>query len=116
MVDYAAVRFEDVVSDVDVVYDTVGGDVTERSWGVLKPGGILVVIAGMPDTATAERAQGAHLRDERAGGDEPDPAGAGPRWPRPATCARRWGRRSRSRTPPARTRSARPATAAAGSC
>lgn len=54
VVDYAAVRFEDVVSDVDVVYDTVGGDVTERSWGVLKPGGILVVIAGMPDTATAE--------------------------------------------------------------
>ena len=54
VVDYAAVRFEDVVSDVDVVYDTVGGDVTEHSWGVLKPGGILVVIAGMPDTATAE--------------------------------------------------------------
>ena len=54
VVDYEAVRFEDVVSDIDVVYDTVGGEVTERSWGVLKPGGILVVIAGMPDTATAE--------------------------------------------------------------
>jgi NADPH:quinone reductase-like Zn-dependent oxidoreductase len=39
---------------VDVVYDTVGGEVTERSWGVLKPGGILVVIAGSPDTAAAE--------------------------------------------------------------
>ena len=54
VVDYAAVRFEDVVSDVDVVYDTVGGEVTGRSWGVLKPGGILVVIAGSPDPAAAE--------------------------------------------------------------
>jgi NADPH:quinone reductase-like Zn-dependent oxidoreductase len=54
VLDYAAVRFEDVVSDVDVVYDTVGGEVTERSWGVLKPGGILVVIASSPDTAAAE--------------------------------------------------------------
>jgi NADPH:quinone reductase-like Zn-dependent oxidoreductase len=54
VLDYAAVRFEDVLRDLDVVYDTVGGEVTERSWGVLKAGGILVVIAGMPDPATAE--------------------------------------------------------------
>ena len=35
--DYTAVRFEDVLRDLDVVFDTVGGEVTERSWGVLRP-------------------------------------------------------------------------------
>jgi NADPH:quinone reductase-like Zn-dependent oxidoreductase len=41
-IDYATTRFEDVVSDVDVVLDLVGGDTQQRSWPVLKPGGILV--------------------------------------------------------------------------
>ncbi len=49
VIDYEATRFEDAVGGVDVVFDTVGGEVTERSWGVLRPDGILVVIAGMPD-------------------------------------------------------------------
>jgi NADPH:quinone reductase-like Zn-dependent oxidoreductase len=47
-VDYAAERFEDVVSDVDVVLDTVGGDTRARSWGVMRPGGYLVSIVGPP--------------------------------------------------------------------
>jgi len=37
--------FEDVVSDIDVVIDTVGGDIPQRSFGVLKPGGRLVTSA-----------------------------------------------------------------------
>jgi NADPH:quinone reductase-like Zn-dependent oxidoreductase len=53
VIDYGAVKFEDVVHDVDVVLETVGGDITERSWGVLKPGGIMVVVAGMPDAEKA---------------------------------------------------------------
>jgi len=53
IIDYSAVKFEEVVHDVDVVYDAVGGDVTDRSWGVLKQGGILVVVAGAPDPETA---------------------------------------------------------------
>ena len=40
--DYRAERFEDVARDADVVFDTVGGETLERSWGVLKPGGRLV--------------------------------------------------------------------------
>ena len=32
-------RFEDVVKDVDAVLDLVGGDLMERSYNVLKPGG-----------------------------------------------------------------------------
>ncbi len=55
VVDYSASRFEDVVQDVDVVFDTVGGDVTDRSWSVLRKGGILVSVAGMPQSERAEQ-------------------------------------------------------------
>src|SRR5579864_2585188 len=41
-IDYRSTRFDDVVKDADVVFDTVGGDTQERSWKVLKKGGILV--------------------------------------------------------------------------
>jgi NADPH:quinone reductase-like Zn-dependent oxidoreductase len=44
-IDYKASRFEDFVRDVDVVFDTVGGDTLERSWDVLKPGGRMITIA-----------------------------------------------------------------------
>src|SRR5208282_1479982 len=40
------VRFEDKIRDVDVVLDTVGGDTLERSWGILRRGGVLVTVAG----------------------------------------------------------------------
>ena len=45
VIDYRAVRFEQVARDFDVVFDTVGGDTLDRSWGVLKSGGRLVTIA-----------------------------------------------------------------------
>jgi NADPH:quinone reductase-like Zn-dependent oxidoreductase len=45
VIDYRAQRFEQVVRDLDVVFDTVGGETLERSWGVLKPGGRLVTVA-----------------------------------------------------------------------
>ena len=53
VVDYNATRFEDVVRDVDVVLDSVGGDTQERSWGVLKPGGLLISIVQAPAEETA---------------------------------------------------------------
>lgn len=56
-IDYTTTQFEDVARDVDVVYDTIGGAVLERSLAVLKPGGILVTVAGQPD-ATAAAARG----------------------------------------------------------
>jgi NADPH:quinone reductase-like Zn-dependent oxidoreductase len=42
VIDYQHVQFEEAVRDVDVVLDTIGGGTRERSWQVLKPGGILV--------------------------------------------------------------------------
>lgn len=53
VIDHHLKPFEEVVAPVDVVFDTVGGDVRERSWKVLKPGGILVSIIGPPAAETA---------------------------------------------------------------
>jgi NADPH:quinone reductase-like Zn-dependent oxidoreductase len=51
VVDYQTERFEESVTGVDVVLDTVGGDTQERSLRVLKPGGILVsVVSPVPET------------------------------------------------------------------
>ncbi len=54
-IDYTATRFETVVRGVDVVLDTVGSDLIERSLGVLKKGGILVETGGpAPQEAAAK--------------------------------------------------------------
>lgn len=45
VIDYRTQRFEDSVGDIDLVFDTVGGDAWERSWDVLGPRGRLVSIA-----------------------------------------------------------------------
>jgi NADPH:quinone reductase-like Zn-dependent oxidoreductase len=53
-IDYRSTRFEDVARDVDVVFDTIGGDTQERSWKVLKKGGVLVSIVQPPSEQTAK--------------------------------------------------------------
>jgi NADPH:quinone reductase-like Zn-dependent oxidoreductase len=50
-IDYTTTRFEDVVHEVDLVFDTVGGDTLQRSWQVIKPGGTLVSIVSPPPPA-----------------------------------------------------------------
>lgn len=45
-IDYKTQRFEDDVSNVDVVLDTIGGETRKRSWQVLKSGGVLVSTEG----------------------------------------------------------------------
>jgi len=44
VIDYSAERFEEVVHNIDVVFDLVGGETLARSWQVLKPGGVLVSV------------------------------------------------------------------------
>ncbi|MGE5296650.1 MAG: NADP-dependent oxidoreductase [Solirubrobacterales bacterium] len=52
-IDYQSVAFETVVEDVDVVFDTIGGETQARSWSVLKKGGILVSIVQPPSEKEA---------------------------------------------------------------
>jgi NADPH:quinone reductase-like Zn-dependent oxidoreductase len=54
-IDYEKAPFEDVVHDVDVVLDTIGGDTQKRSWKVLKKGGILVSIISPPSAEEAAK-------------------------------------------------------------
>ena len=55
VIDYTSTKFEAVVRDIDVVFDTIGDDTQERSWQVLKPGGILVSIISPPSQETADQ-------------------------------------------------------------
>ncbi len=41
-------RWQDHVKDIDVVFDTIGGDVLARSGKIVKPGGALVSVASPP--------------------------------------------------------------------
>jgi len=54
-IDYNATAFEKVVKDVDVVLDLMGGDTQERSWAVLKPGGLLLSPVQFPSPETAAK-------------------------------------------------------------
>jgi NADPH:quinone reductase-like Zn-dependent oxidoreductase len=55
VLDPANVRFEDSLEPVDLVFDTVGGDLLERSLAVIRPGGRLVSVAEEPPDVAPER-------------------------------------------------------------
>ena len=47
-IDYRTTRFEDVARDVDLLFDTVGGETLERSFQVMKTGGAAVSLSAIP--------------------------------------------------------------------
>lgn len=49
LIDYQTKAFEQEVHDVDAVFDTVGGETTTKSYGVLKVGGTIVSMLAKPD-------------------------------------------------------------------
>lgn len=55
VLDYHRSKFEDSAHAVDIVVDTVGGVTQERSFRVLKPGGILVSVVAPVSEDTAKR-------------------------------------------------------------
>jgi NADPH:quinone reductase-like Zn-dependent oxidoreductase len=59
VIDYRAVPFAKHVAGVDLVFDTVGGQVQEESWSVVRPGGVLVSVVDPP---TPERAAQADVQ------------------------------------------------------
>jgi alcohol dehydrogenase len=59
-IDYKTTRFEEVVKDQDVVFDTQGGDTLLRSFDAVKRGGVVLTVGGRPDAKFA-RAWGLSL-------------------------------------------------------
>ncbi len=53
VIEYPVTHFEDVVHDVDIILDTVGGETLQRSYSVLKKGGMLVSVVEPPSAETA---------------------------------------------------------------
>jgi NADPH:quinone reductase-like Zn-dependent oxidoreductase len=53
-VDYTKQKFEEIVKDVDVVFDAVGGDTFERAFQTLKKGGFLVTSVAFPSEDKAQ--------------------------------------------------------------
>ncbi|CAN5120261.1 NADP-dependent oxidoreductase [soil metagenome] len=54
-INYRATKFEEVVSDIDVVLDTVGSDTLTRSYDIVKKGGIIVSIVDQPAKEELEK-------------------------------------------------------------
>lgn len=54
-IDYQKQRFDAVVHGVDLVYDLIGGETQERSFAVLKKGGMLVSTVAEPDQEKARK-------------------------------------------------------------
>jgi NADPH:quinone reductase-like Zn-dependent oxidoreductase len=71
VIDYEAQRFEDVIDAVNVVFDLVGGDLQQRSWQVLKQGGVLVSTLNEPsqEQAAAHGARGLRYTVTESGED-----------------------------------------------
>ncbi len=49
VIDYKKQKFEEILKDIDVVFDLIGGDTQKKSVQVLKEGGILVSTLGIVD-------------------------------------------------------------------
>ena len=62
VIDYNAQDFTKVLSGIDAVFETVGGDVATRSFQVLKPGGRATFIASGPTAPKPERSDVIALR------------------------------------------------------
>lgn len=55
VIDYTEADFSDVLADYDLVVDTLGGEIQDKSFEVLKEGGRLVSIVGDPDQKKAKK-------------------------------------------------------------
>jgi alcohol dehydrogenase len=54
IIDYKNEKFENILHDFDAAYDTVGGEITNKSFAILKRGGVLVSMMGKPNEKLAE--------------------------------------------------------------
>jgi len=73
-IDYEKQNFEDLLNDMDFVLDTIGGEYSDRSFNVLRPGGTIVCIpSGTSEDITQKASErglnGYHFRVQASGDD-----------------------------------------------
>ncbi|MFH5187187.1 NADP-dependent oxidoreductase [Paenibacillus sp. TAB 01] len=57
VINYKTENFEDMLTGYDAVFDTLGGEALEKSFRILKPGGQIVSISGIPNARFGKEAQ-----------------------------------------------------------
>lgn len=55
VIDYKTARFQDLVRDIDIVFDTVGGETRDLSWPILKPNGRMITVAADGESSADPR-------------------------------------------------------------
>ena len=55
VIDYQHENFEEIIEGYDAVLDTVGGEITDKSFAVLKKGGVIVSLSGQPKPELIEK-------------------------------------------------------------
>jgi alcohol dehydrogenase len=53
VIDYTTERFENHTGKVDAVFDLIGGKTLDAAFGIVKPGGIVLSVAALPEPQTA---------------------------------------------------------------
>lgn len=54
IINYKTEKFEDILKNYDAVFDTLGGNTLEKSFEVIKDGGKIVSVSGMPNARFAK--------------------------------------------------------------
>ncbi|MEC3467491.1 NADP-dependent oxidoreductase [Bacillus tropicus] len=49
IINYKTEKFEDILKDYDAAFDTIGGTTLEKSFNIIKSGGNIVSVSGMPN-------------------------------------------------------------------
>jgi alcohol dehydrogenase len=49
IINYKTEKFEEILINYDAVFDTLGGEILEKSFGIIKDGGKLVSVSGLPN-------------------------------------------------------------------
>lgn len=57
IINYKQENFEEMLTGYDAVFDTLGGETLEKSFRILKPGGQVVSISGMPNARFGKEAK-----------------------------------------------------------
>lgn len=49
IINYKTEQFEEILNDYDAVFDTLGGEILEKSFEVVRPGGKIASVSGLPN-------------------------------------------------------------------